>query len=150
MAVCVNLFHASTRAAMTGNFRGTPSSGKASRLATRTAPLAADFLRKGSRNTAKPAPKGIKPRITLMIPASTCLKKPRRSAGFAGRLPIFIKLESQNNKKCSRQAQHYDAGYLAVAKAKGLALWTRDNALTNKAPPGDCVAKFEARRGDRP
>jgi predicted nucleic acid-binding protein len=28
----------------------------------------------------------------------------------------------------------YDAGYIAVAKAKGLALWTRDNAVSNKAP----------------
>jgi len=28
----------------------------------------------------------------------------------------------------------YDAGYIAVAKAKGLPLWTRDGALANKAP----------------
>jgi predicted nucleic acid-binding protein len=28
----------------------------------------------------------------------------------------------------------YDAGYIAVAKAKGLPLWTRDRALANKAP----------------
>ena len=28
----------------------------------------------------------------------------------------------------------YDAGYLAVAKAKGLPLWTRDRALARKAP----------------
>jgi predicted nucleic acid-binding protein len=28
----------------------------------------------------------------------------------------------------------YDAGYIAVAKAKGLPLWTRDSALVNKAP----------------
>jgi predicted nucleic acid-binding protein len=28
----------------------------------------------------------------------------------------------------------YDAGYIAVAKAKGLPLWTRDGAVTNKAP----------------
>ncbi len=28
----------------------------------------------------------------------------------------------------------YDAGYIAVAKAKGLALWTRDRAVSNKAP----------------
>ena len=28
----------------------------------------------------------------------------------------------------------YDAGYIAVAKAKGLPLWTRDNAVCNKAP----------------
>jgi predicted nucleic acid-binding protein len=28
----------------------------------------------------------------------------------------------------------YDAGYIAVAKAKGLALWTRDGAVVNKAP----------------
>ena len=28
----------------------------------------------------------------------------------------------------------YDAGYLAVAKAKGLPLWTRDSALARKAP----------------
>ena len=28
----------------------------------------------------------------------------------------------------------YDAGYLAVAKAKGLPLWTRDAALARKAP----------------
>lgn len=28
----------------------------------------------------------------------------------------------------------YDAGYIAVAKAKGLPLWTRDHALANKAP----------------
>ena len=28
----------------------------------------------------------------------------------------------------------YDAGYIAVAKAKGLPLWTRDNAVSNKAP----------------
>ncbi len=28
----------------------------------------------------------------------------------------------------------YDAGYIAVAKSKGLSLWTRDRALTNKAP----------------
>ncbi len=28
----------------------------------------------------------------------------------------------------------YDAGYIAVAKAKGLPLWTRDNAISNKAP----------------
>ena len=27
----------------------------------------------------------------------------------------------------------YDAGYIAVAKAKGVPLWTRDHALTNKA-----------------
>ncbi len=27
----------------------------------------------------------------------------------------------------------YDAGYLAVAKSKGLPLWTRDRALSNKA-----------------
>ncbi len=28
----------------------------------------------------------------------------------------------------------YDAGYIAVAKGKGLPLWTRDNAVSNKAP----------------
>ena len=28
----------------------------------------------------------------------------------------------------------YDAGYIAVAKAKGMPLWTRDNAIANKAP----------------
>ena len=28
----------------------------------------------------------------------------------------------------------YDAGYIVVAKAKGLLLWTRDGAVTNKAP----------------
>lgn len=28
----------------------------------------------------------------------------------------------------------YDAGYIAVAKAKGLPLWTRDGAVVNKAP----------------
>lgn len=28
----------------------------------------------------------------------------------------------------------YDAGYIAVAKAKGLPLWTRDAALATKAP----------------
>ena len=28
----------------------------------------------------------------------------------------------------------YDAGYIAVAKARGLPLWSRDNALTKKAP----------------
>jgi predicted nucleic acid-binding protein len=28
----------------------------------------------------------------------------------------------------------YDAGYIAVAKSKGLPLWTRDRAITNKAP----------------
>ena len=28
----------------------------------------------------------------------------------------------------------YDAGYIAVAKAKGLPLWTRDRAVSNKAP----------------
>jgi predicted nucleic acid-binding protein len=28
----------------------------------------------------------------------------------------------------------YDAGYVAVAKAKGLPLWTRDKAVVNKAP----------------
>jgi predicted nucleic acid-binding protein len=28
----------------------------------------------------------------------------------------------------------YDAGYIAVAKSKGLPLWTRDRAVTNKAP----------------
>ena len=28
----------------------------------------------------------------------------------------------------------YDAGYIAVAKSKGLPLWTRDRALSNKAP----------------
>lgn len=28
----------------------------------------------------------------------------------------------------------YDAGYIAVAKSKGLPLWTRDRALCNKAP----------------
>ena len=28
----------------------------------------------------------------------------------------------------------YDAGYIAVAKAKGLPLWTRDSAVSNKAP----------------
>ena len=28
----------------------------------------------------------------------------------------------------------YDAGCIAVAKAKGLPLWTRDRALANKAP----------------
>ena len=27
----------------------------------------------------------------------------------------------------------YDAGYLAVAKSKGLSLWTRDRAVSNKA-----------------
>ena len=27
-----------------------------------------------------------------------------------------------------------DAGYIAVAKAKGLPLWTRDRALVTKAP----------------
>jgi predicted nucleic acid-binding protein len=27
----------------------------------------------------------------------------------------------------------YDAGYIAVAKAKGLSLWTRDKAVVNKA-----------------
>jgi len=27
----------------------------------------------------------------------------------------------------------YDAGYIAVAKAKGLPLWTRDKVITNKA-----------------
>jgi len=28
----------------------------------------------------------------------------------------------------------YNAGYIAVAKAKGLPLWTLDKAVTNKAP----------------
>ena len=28
----------------------------------------------------------------------------------------------------------YDAGYIAVAKSRGLSLWTRDHAVTNKAP----------------
>jgi len=28
----------------------------------------------------------------------------------------------------------YDAGYIAVAKSKGLSLWSRDRALSNKAP----------------
>ena len=28
----------------------------------------------------------------------------------------------------------YDAGYVAVAKSKGLPLWTRDSAVSNKAP----------------
>lgn len=28
----------------------------------------------------------------------------------------------------------YDAGYIAVAKSKGVPLWTRDRALSNKAP----------------
>jgi len=28
----------------------------------------------------------------------------------------------------------YDAGYIAVAKSRGLALWTRDRAIRNKAP----------------
>ncbi len=28
----------------------------------------------------------------------------------------------------------YDAGYIAVAKAKGLPLWTRDNGVSHKAP----------------
>jgi predicted nucleic acid-binding protein len=28
----------------------------------------------------------------------------------------------------------YDAGYIAVAKAKGLPLWSRDAAVANKAP----------------
>jgi predicted nucleic acid-binding protein len=28
----------------------------------------------------------------------------------------------------------YDAGYMAVAKSKGLPLWTRDRALSTKAP----------------
>jgi predicted nucleic acid-binding protein len=28
----------------------------------------------------------------------------------------------------------YDAGYLAVAKSNGLPLWTRDRAVSNKAP----------------
>ena len=28
----------------------------------------------------------------------------------------------------------YDAGYIAVAKSKGLPLWTRDRAISNKAP----------------
>ena len=28
----------------------------------------------------------------------------------------------------------YDAGYIALAKAKGLPLWTRDHAVANKAP----------------
>jgi predicted nucleic acid-binding protein len=28
----------------------------------------------------------------------------------------------------------YDAGYIAVAKTKGLPLWSRDQALTRKAP----------------
>ena len=28
----------------------------------------------------------------------------------------------------------YDAGYIAVAKSKGLSLWTRDRAVSNKAP----------------
>ena len=28
----------------------------------------------------------------------------------------------------------YNAGYIAVAKSKGLSLWTRDRAVSNKAP----------------
>ena len=28
----------------------------------------------------------------------------------------------------------YDAGYISVAKSKGLSLWTRDRAVSNKAP----------------
>src|SRR6266849_2898562 len=51
MGTWKNLFQASVRLASTGNMRGTPSLGSASRMATRTAPVqAADtFLKKSRR-----------------------------------------------------------------------------------------------------
>jgi hypothetical protein len=80
MALSGDLFQASTRLAMTENFRGMPSSGRAWSVATRTdCPPATDYRRAGSSHTASPAANG----TTVMMPPSTFaasfLKKPRRS-----------------------------------------------------------------------
>src|SRR5207245_4391144 len=74
----VNLFQASVRLASTGNMRGTPSPGNASRMATRTAPVRAALRRKGSRNTASPENSGTRVKNAPMQAADTFLKKSRR------------------------------------------------------------------------
>src|SRR5712692_3447955 len=78
MGTWVNLFQASVRLARTGNMRGTPSLGSASRKATRTAPVLAALRRKGSRKTASPESSGTKVNNAPMQAADTFLKKSRR------------------------------------------------------------------------
>src|SRR5712692_3930405 len=78
MGTWVNLFQASVRLASTGNMRGTPSPGNASRMATRTAPVRTALRRKGSRNTARPESSGTRVRNAPMQAADTFLKKSRR------------------------------------------------------------------------
>src|ERR1700676_3884480 len=90
MATWLKVFHASTRVASTGNLRGTPSFGSASRVVTRTAPLEADLRRKGSKNTVKPAARGTKPSTAPMRLAAIFFKKSRRPFGKGTFLASFI------------------------------------------------------------
>src|SRR5712692_5063644 len=78
MGTWVNLFQASVRLASTGNMRGTPSLGSASRMATRTEPVRAALRRKGSRKTASPESSGTRVNNAPMQAADTFLKKSRR------------------------------------------------------------------------
>src|SRR6266567_1653882 len=95
MGTRLNLFHASTRVASTGNLRGTPSLGSASRVVTRKVPVAADLRRKGSRKTARPAPTGKSARSAPMPPAKIFLKKSRRPVdGAAVSAPLILHLDA--------------------------------------------------------
>jgi hypothetical protein len=65
---------------MTVNFRGTPSSGSALKVATRiNCPPVAAFRRAGSSHTASPAANGTMVITTPMTLAASFLKNPRRS-----------------------------------------------------------------------
>src|SRR5712692_4126605 len=90
MGTWKNLFQASVRLASTGNMRGTPSLGNASRMATRTAPVRAALRRKGSRKTARPERSGTRVNTAPMQAADTFLKKSRRF-GWVGVSVAFIK-----------------------------------------------------------
>src|SRR6266702_8689434 len=95
MGTRLNLFHASTRVASTGNLRGMPSLGSASSVATRKVPVAADLRRKGSRKTAKPAPTGKSARSAPMPPAKIFLRKSRRPVDGAPVLgPLILHLDA--------------------------------------------------------
>src|SRR5438094_7151999 len=81
MGVCGDLFQASVRLAMTGNFRGEPSSGRALSEATETNSPVRDLRRSGSSQTTKPLAIGTSAVITPMRIAQASLRKPRRLAG---------------------------------------------------------------------
>src|SRR5438128_1496216 len=79
-----------------------PSSGNASRLVTRTSPVAVAFRRNGSNRTAKPAPSGIIPSTAEMIETNASLKKrllPRGShpSAFAGSFMNMLDVEEIKN-----------------------------------------------------